>query len=66
LGIGIGIASGLLLAHFMSTMLFGISSSDPVTYAGVAILLLAVASVACYIPARSATKVDPITALRYE
>jgi putative ABC transport system permease protein len=65
-GVFIGVAGGLALTRFMSSLLFGISASDPLTYAGVAILVSSVAIAACYIPARRAARVDPMIALRYE
>jgi ABC-type antimicrobial peptide transport system permease subunit len=63
-GIILGAAGGLALTRFMKSLLFGISPSDPATFAGVAILFLAVAVAASYIPARRAARIDPMQAIR--
>jgi ABC-type antimicrobial peptide transport system permease subunit len=65
-GILIGIVIGLALTRFMSSLLFGVSAADPLTYVTATLLLLVVAVAACLIPARRAARVDPIVALRYE
>ena len=66
IGAAIGLAGALALTRWMSSMLFGISASDPMTYAVVLLLALGAALLACSIPARRATRVDPLIALRYE
>jgi len=66
IGIGIGVVAALGLTRLMSSMLFGVSPTDPLTYVSVAIILILVALLACYIPARRAMQVDPLVALRYE
>ncbi len=65
-GEAIGVAASLTFTPFMRSLLFGVSASDPLTFIGVALLLTAVALVASWLPARRATKVDPMVALRYE
>jgi putative ABC transport system permease protein len=66
IGGAVGIVAALALARLMSSLLFGVSANDPLTFVGVAVLLGIVSGAACYIPARRAVRVDPIVALRYE
>jgi putative ABC transport system permease protein len=66
LGAGLGLAGSFFAARLLSGMLFGVAPSDPFTFGSVALVLVAVAMAACYIPARRATRVDPLVALRYQ
>ena len=65
-GAAVGVVSALLLTRLMTSLLFGVSAADPITFAAIPLLLAAVAFVACYLPARRATRVDPLAALRTE
>ena len=66
IGVAIGIAAALGLSRFLSSLLYGVKPTDPATFIATALLLSLVAFAASYIPARHATRVDPIVALRYE
>jgi putative ABC transport system permease protein len=66
IGVSIGLAASLMLTRYLSSLLYGVSNTDPMTFTSVVLLLITVALLACSIPARRATRVDPMNALRHE
>src|SRR5689334_24799350 len=64
-GVIVGLLGAFGLTRVMSSLMFGVTTKDPITFVAVSLLLVAVAFIACFVPAHRATKVDPLTALRY-
>jgi putative ABC transport system permease protein len=66
IGVAIGMAASLAVSRLLKSFLFGLSATDPMAFGIIPLLLAAIALIACYVPARRATKVDPLVALKYE
>jgi putative ABC transport system permease protein len=65
-GIAIGVPAAFLLSRVMSSMVFGVTTHDPLTFTALPIVIVAVTTIACYLPARRAARVDPVTAIRQD